>query len=130
MARRQKSERLNLDCTQKGSTFYGCNSKWKRSGVIWLILWKFKRSNFCWNKTRAFSSTFQRGSNPIGKLFLQDGYPTQYSGVAKEAMSKAGAQLLHIPPRSPDLESIFKLIGRKLVNDLLKFKMKFFHSFS
>lgn len=66
---------------------------------------------------KVFPDLFKNSSNPKGKLFLQDGCPTQNSKVALEAINKVGGRLFHIPPRSPDLnpiENVFNCIKAKL----------------
>ena len=50
-----------------------------------------------------FSDMFKNSANPKGKLFLQDGDPSQNSKVACEAIDSVGFRLCKIPPRSPDL---------------------------
>ena len=60
-----------------------------------------------------FSDMFKNSANPKGKLFLQDGDPSQNSKIACEAMD-SGCRLFKIPPCSPDLnliENMFDLIG-------------------
>ena len=66
-----------------------------------------------------FSDMFKNSANPKGKLFLQDGYPSQNSKVACDAMDSVSCRLFKIPPRSPDLnpiENMFHLIGKQLKN--------------
>ncbi len=49
--------------------------------------------------------------------FVQDGDPSQNSAVAKLAMKRANAQMLSIPPRSPDLnpiENFFNVVRTQL----------------
>ena len=58
------------------------------------------------------------------RLFIQDGDPSQNSKVARVAMREVNAELLPIPPRSPDLnpiENIFKLVGDRLRSDALRY---------
>lgn len=55
-------------------------------------------------------------------LFLQDNCPSQNSAMAKEAMENIGAEVVDIPPRSPDLnpiENFFHNVKRKLRQDAL-----------
>lgn len=64
-----------------------------------------------------FPEMFENSSNPKGKLFLQDGDPSQNSVKARTAMEKVGCRLFKIPARSPDLnpiENIFHLIGKEM----------------
>ena len=70
-----------------------------------------------------FPDMFEKSGNTKGKLFLQDGDPSQNSKLAKDAMDSIGCRLFKIPPRSPDLnpiENIFHLIGKQLKKDALK----------
>ena len=53
-----------------------------------------------------FPSMFENSPNQSGKLFLQDGDPSQNSALAREAMEAVGCRLFKIPPRSPDLNPI------------------------
>ena len=53
-----------------------------------------------------FPRTFERSTNPHGKLFLQDGDPLQVSRCAKNAMNDVGYRMFAIPTRSPDLNPI------------------------
>ena len=51
------------------------------------------------------------------RMWIQDGDPSQNSKLAKDAMVAVNAQLLQIPPRSPDInpiENIFHLVKRQL----------------
>ena len=64
-----------------------------------------------------FPRLFEMSSNPKGKLFLQDGDPSQNSRKAQVAMSEVGARKLAIPPRSPDInpiENVFHNVKREL----------------
>ena len=70
-----------------------------------------------------FPEMFMKAQNPKGKLFLQDGDPSQNSAKAHEALDEIGCRLFKIPARSPDLnpiENIFHLIGRQLRKDALE----------
>ena len=63
---------------------------------------------------------FLKGNNKKGKLFLQDGDPSQNCKISTEPMEKVGCRLFKIPARSPDLNPIengFHLIGKKLRED-------------
>ena len=48
-----------------------------------------------------FKSMCENSSNPRGKLFLQDGDPSQNSKLAAEAWDSIGCRLFKIPARSP-----------------------------
>ena len=59
-------------------------------------------------------------------LFLQDNDPSQNSAMAKEALKNIGAEVVKIPPRSPDLnpiENFFHNVKRKLRQDALEKKI-------
>ena len=69
-----------------------------------------------------FSSMFEDSANPRGKLFLQDGDPSQNSGPSLEAIESVGCRLFRIPPRSPDLnpiENVFHNIGKSIREDAM-----------
>ena len=87
-------------------------------GVIKCLLYKKLNGEMCADFIREhFPSMFANSSNARGKLFLQDGDPSQNSKVSKEAMDSIGCRLFHIPPRSPDLnpiENVFHNIGKGL----------------
>lgn len=74
-----------------------------------------------------FATMFKESPNPKGKLFLQDGDPSQNSCKARTAWDKIGARKFSIPPRSPDLnpiENIFHIVKKKLHNDALEKEIK------
>ena len=74
-----------------------------------------------------FASMFKKYPNPKGKLFLQDGLPSQNSGKARSAWDKVGAQKFSIPGRSPDLhpiKNVFHIIKKKLHQDALEMKIE------
>ena len=55
--------------------------------------------------------------NSEENLFIQDGDPSQSSKLSKTEMRNCGAQLLAIPPQSPDInctENVFHLISQDL----------------
>ena len=69
-----------------------------------------------------FASMFKKSANPRGKLFLQDGDPSQYSVKARSAWDEVGARKFTIPARSPDLnpiKNIFHIVKRRLCQDAL-----------
>lgn len=69
-----------------------------------------------------FPEMFEKGNNTTGKLFLQDGDPSQNSKAAKDAMDCLPCRLFKIPPRSPDLnpiENFFHLVGKDLKKDAI-----------
>ena len=64
----------------------------------------------------SFPQIFSKGNNQKGKLFLQDGDPSQNCKMSQKAMDKIPCRLFRITPRSPDLnpiENIFHFAGRK-----------------
>ena len=70
-----------------------------------------------------FPAMFQNSSNPKGKLFLQDGDPSQNSKLAMDAMDAVGCRLFKIPPRSADLnpiENTFHLIGKVIQKEAIE----------
>ena len=72
---------------------------------------------------RNFPGMFTASNNTKGRLFLQDGDPSQNSALAKDAMEDVGCRLFRIPPRSPDLnpiENVFHLIGKQLKRDAIR----------
>ncbi len=67
--------------------------------------------------SRKFPTLFQTADKLPSKLWIQDGCPCQNSKAAKMAMSESEADLLSIPPRSPDInpiENLFHLVRREL----------------
>ena len=82
-----------------------------------------------------FASMFKKCPNLKGKLFLQDGDPSQNSCKARSAWDKIGARKFSIPTRSPDLnpiKNIFHIAKKKLHQDVLEMKIerKDFEEFS
>ena len=76
---------------------------------------------------REFQRMF-RESQKASKLFIQDGDPSQNSAIARAAWKRAGAKLIAIPPRSPDLnpiENIFHIVKRILQVDAIKKNITF-----
>lgn len=128
---RRKSEGLALHCTSKG----------KKAGVQGKVVHFFvgiayKKGVICCDRyterlngeffasyiRKNFPKHFKASANPRAMRFLQDGDPSQNSGVAKKALSDIGALLFKIPPRSPDLnpiENIFGVVSANLERDAL-----------
>ena len=78
--------------------------------------------NFAAFVRRVFPRLFETSANPEGKLFLQDGDPSQNSKKARDAFEEVGAVVFKIPARSPDLnpiENIFNGVKQKLREDAL-----------
>ena len=70
-----------------------------------------------------FLNTFEKSTNPLGKLFLQDGDPSQNSRTAKLSLEAIGANVFPIPPRSPDInpiENIFNYVKEELHKQALE----------
>ena len=70
-----------------------------------------------------FENAFEISSNPRGKLFLQDGDPSQNSLKAKNAIFDIGTRMFSIPPRSTDInpiENLFHLVKKQLKRDALE----------
>lgn len=69
-----------------------------------------------------FPDLFLRSANPNGRMFLQDGDPSQNSRKAKDAIDEVGGHLFSIPARSPDLnpiENAFNCVKEELRNQAL-----------
>ena len=67
---------------------------------------------------------FAMADKQVGRIWVQDGDPSQNCTKAKEAMSCLFSQLLKIPPRiSPDLnptENLFNVVSQTLKKDAIK----------
>ena len=67
-----------------------------------------------------FRELIRKSCNPSGKMFVQDGDPSQKFAIARKAMQEVGVQVHSIPPHSPDInpiENVFHLLDRKLRSD-------------
>ena len=64
-----------------------------------------------------FASMLKKCPNPKGKLFLQDGDPSQNGCKARSAWDKIRAQKFSIPARSPDLNPIEKEVPPRCLGD-------------
>ncbi len=127
---KKKGESLSRECLSKGKK-EGVNGKVAHfmvaiahgKGVIKCFLYEKLNGVMCADFIREhFPSMFQDSANPRGKLFLQDGDPSQNSAPSKEAMESVGCRLFKIPPRSPDLnpiENVFHNIGKKIREDAM-----------
>ena len=70
-----------------------------------------------------FEEMFRRAKKNASRLWIQDGDPSQNSAVARRSFKKMNAQLISIPPRSPDvnpIENIFHIVKKKLDDDALR----------
>ena len=66
--------------------------------------------------------------NRMKRLFVMDSDPCQNSKIAKAALANIGANILKIPPRSPDLnpiENIFHNVERTLLEEALREKITY-----
>ncbi|KAJ8050580.1 Transposable element Tc1 transposase [Holothuria leucospilota] len=132
---RKRSEGLMSGCTAKG-TKVGTGGKVVKlmvaisynEGVIACEPYQeMNGAYFSDFVRRKFEAMFSLANKNGSRLFIQDGDPSQNSKPARDAMAEVNAELLQIPPRSPDLnpvENIFKLVGDKLRADALKFEIR------
>ena len=131
MTWRKKSEGLSLYCTTAGShegsgghiTKFMVTIAYGR-GVT--ICKEFKErlngTSFAEFVRKYFPPCFDKCMNLQGKLFLQDGDPSQNSALAMEALAEIGSKKFAIPPRSPDLnpiKNLFHLTKRRLKVDAI-----------
>ena len=75
-----------------------------------------------------FPELFQRGNNNRGKLFIQDGDPSQNSRLFQDVFDSIPCCIFKIPPRSPDLNPIdnfFHLESQRLRNQSLEQKIQY-----
>jgi len=135
MAWRRRDEGLDPLCTAKGS-HVGSGGRVAHfivaiahgKGVI-LCEQYFGRLNgekFAQFIRDHFENTFAVSANTTGRLFLQDGCPTQNSKKAREAWYEIGAKKFSIPPRSPDMnpiENVFNVVKVQLQQQALDRKI-------
>ena len=126
---RKKGEGLSFGCTSKGRK-EGTGGQYARfivaishgRGVISCEPYeKMSGAFFASFIEKHFPNMF-RVANKESDLFLQDGDPSQNSAAARDAMKKVHAQLLAIPPRSPDInpiENFFHVVSEKLRQDAI-----------
>ena len=128
---RKKSEGLSPYCTTAGS-HEGCGGRVAKfmvsiaygRGVTMCEEFKDKLNGESFGDfvRNYFPPCFENSGNPDGKLFLQDGDPSQNSALAMEALGEIGGKKCSIPPRSPDLnpiENLFNLTKRTLKADAI-----------
>ena len=60
---------------------------------------------------KPFEGAFEKSNSHKGKLFLQDGDPSQNSRKANNAMYKVGAKNVSIPVRSADMNPIENVVN-------------------
>lgn len=128
---RRSSEGLALGCTAKGS-HVGSGGRTVKimvavtfgEGVV--LCEQYEKLNGEFFKglvERNFLEMFKNSKKSNSRMWIQDGDPSQNSALARKAMSKVGAELLAIPPRSPDInpiENIFHILKNTLDRDALQ----------
>lgn len=121
---RKSCEGLHLHCTAKGSKvgYGGKQAKffvaisYNRGVIIAEQYDILNGETFAAFIRKYFSEIFKR-SGKDGKKWIQDGDPSQNSGKAKAAFQEICADLLSIPPRSPELnpiENVFAFVKKDL----------------
>ena len=132
---RRKSEGLDAGCTAKGAKV-GSGGKVLRlmvaisynEGVVICEQYEHMNGPYFANFIRThFEAMFSRADKSGSRIFIQDGDPSQNSALATNAMQEVNAELLLIPPRSPDLnpiENIFKIVGDDLRKQALDHKIR------
>jgi len=126
---KKKGEGLHKDCTSKGKKegTGGRTAKFMVAiaygkGIIKCYQYQDHINGELFSEfiKQNFNHMFASSANPTGRLFLQDGDPSQNSAVARDAMDSVNCKLFKIPARSPDLnpiENIFHLVGKQLKSD-------------
>ena len=118
---RKKCEGLEPGCTSKGSKSCSGGKQVKlivglsyNVGVVLCQQYDHLDGMFFASFVeKHFKQTFLNARKGNTRLWLQDGDPSQNSAVAYKAMKNINAELLKIPPRSPDLnpcENFFKIV--------------------
>ena len=127
---RKKNEGLEPGCVAKGRK-EGTGGKVLKlfvaishdEGVICAEAYeKLNGENFATFVRQKFKEIFER-SNKESRLWVQDGDPSQNSERAKRELQCIDAELLAIPPRSPDcnpIENIFKQVKDKLNEEAIR----------
>lgn len=127
---RKKSEGLKQGCLAKGSKV-GTGGKVAKMMVAIshgkgvLMCERYEKMNaeyFASFIDRQFDTMFARAGKGLTRLWLQDGDPSQNSKMARDAMARCHAELLRVPPRSPDcnaIENVFNIVSKKLARDAL-----------
>ena len=121
----RKKSGLNQYCTGKGSKVGSGGKTLKylvaisyNVGVILCKEYEHMTGNFFASFIgQTFEQMFVESKKGDTRLFIQDNDPSQNSAVAKIALQRVSAQLLKIPPRSPDLnpiENMFKSVSDDL----------------
>lgn len=126
---RKPGEGLHLGCTSKGQKAGNGGKQAKffvgisyNRGVICAEQYtELNGESFAQFIRTHFSKIFSR-SGKIGKQWIQDGDPSQNSAKARAALHEIGANLLPIPPRSPELnpiENVFSFVKKELRKQVL-----------
>ena len=136
MAWRKRNEGLSVECTTKEShegsggkvaNFFVAIAYEKGVVLCEQYMGNLNGQMFADFIREHFKETFNKSVNPTGKLFLQDGDPSQNSKKSKTALDEVGSRQFSIPPRSPDLnpiESIFNVVKQKLRVDAFEKKIE------
>ena len=136
MVWRKRDEGLSVKCTTKGShegsggkvaNFFVAIAYGKGVVLCEQYMGHVNGQMFADFIREHFKKTFNKSVNPTGKLFLQDGDPSQNSKKAKIALDEVGSRQFSIPPRSPDLnpiENILNLVKEKLREDAFANKIE------
>lgn len=128
---RKKTEGLEIGCVAKGRK-EGTGGKLVKlmvaisydKGVICCEPYEELNGRFfaTFIKTH-FRRMFLQADKGNPRLWIQDGDPSQNSGLAKSAMRRARSTLILLPPRSPDLnpiENLFPVVRRILRRQALQ----------
>ena len=122
---RKKTEGLRQGCLSRGSKA-GTGRKLAKfivaisysKGVV--LCERYEKMNGAFFSSfidEHFDNVFARAGKGASRLWLQDGDPSQNSRAARDAMARCRAELLKIPPRSPDLnpiENFFHIVSMNL----------------
>lgn len=122
---RRKCEGLKRGCTAKGSK-EGSGGKVVKvlvavsyeKGVIECSQYeKLNGEFFASFVEKNFDGMFERAGKGISRLWIQDGDPSQNCAAVRKMLTLKDAELLPIPPRSPDInpiENFFHLVKLQL----------------
>ena len=122
---RKPGEGLTLCCTAKGSK-EGSGGKlvhllvaitYKKGVIDCEQYEKMNGKYFQSYVKRKFPQMFEMADKAPSRLWIQDGDPSQNCAAAKASFVELNAQLLSIPPRSPDInpiENLFHLVRKEL----------------
>ena len=128
---RKKSEGLEIGCVAKGRK-EGTGGKVVKfivaisydKGVICCEPYERMCGHFFATFIKMnFTRLFMKADKGTNRLWIQDGDPSQNSGMARSAMRRANSTLIKLPPRSPDLnciENLFPIVRRILKKQALE----------